>query len=114
MVAILTHDIATNNSRYIVVVNLIQSYEIKLPSQAFLDGRSSPLRRLSQVGVMTAPNEYEKKVLICCFSVFPVGIFTKIFKNSIPTNQKTVKLNLCPVKPKLFQTLIKDNLIGFS
>ena len=27
-----------------------QSYEIKLPSQAFLDGKSSPGRKLRQVG----------------------------------------------------------------
>ena len=27
-----------------------QSYEIKLPSHAFLDGRSSPWRKLRQVG----------------------------------------------------------------
>ena len=27
-----------------------QSYEIKLPSQAFLDGRASPWRKLRQVG----------------------------------------------------------------
>ena len=27
-----------------------QSYEIKLPSQAFLDGRSSPWRKLREVG----------------------------------------------------------------
>ena len=28
----------------------LQSYEIKLPSQAFLDGRSLPRRKLRQVG----------------------------------------------------------------
>ena len=32
-----------------MAVSMRQSYEIKLPSQAFLDGRSSPWRKLRQV-----------------------------------------------------------------
>ena len=57
LVAILTHHIATNNSKY-----MIQSYEIMLPSQAFLDGRSSPWRRLIQVGVMTGLSQARQTV----------------------------------------------------
>ena len=55
----------------------LQSYEIKLPSQAFLDGRSSPWRKLRQVGCYDVA-KFRLVTIYSCALIHSCVLFTNL------------------------------------